>query len=369
VSEQILSQTEIDALLSAVNEGKIDVEEEEGPAGTAGALGVGGGGGGRGGGMGASDPGAVKYDLLSQDRIIRGRMPTLDIINDRFARQFRITLSNSLRKILQVSVESTSLMKYGEFLNYLPIPSCLNIVRLNPLRGSCIVAIEAKLIFAFLNNFFGGATNAQERVEGRDFTAVELMIIRKVVTLLLDDLSRAWQPVYAIEGEYLRTEINPQFLAVVPPSDVVVLTSFELEMENLRGTVQVVIPYSTIEPIRQHLSSGIQAESFASDNTWFEQIGGHLRKVPIAAEVLLGSSKIRIRDLLSLKPGDVIALDQPQVTPLQMFIEGAPKFEVTPVERAGHIAAKVVRQLDFKSNTPQKPPLPKLGDDSGTADA
>ncbi len=366
MSEQILSQTEIDALLSAVNEGKIDVEEEEGAgSSTASALGAAASGAPS---IGVSDAGAVKYDLLSQDRIIRGRMPTLDIINDRFARQFRITLSNSLRKILQVSVESTSLMKYGEFLNYLPIPSCLNIVRLNPLRGSCIVAIEAKLIFAFLNNFFGGATNAQERVEGRDFTAVELMIIRKVVTLLLDDLGRAWQPVYQIEGEYLRTEINPQFLAVVPPSDVVVLTSFELEMENLRGTVQVVIPYSTIEPIRQHLSSGIQAESFASDNTWYEQIGGHLRQVPIEAEVLLGSSKISIRDLLALKPGDVIALDQPQVTPLMMFVEGAPKFEVSPVERAGHLAAQVVRQLELKQKS-RAQPVPQLDDESGTSDA
>ena len=153
MSDQILSQSEIDALLSAVNEGKIEAEPAAGGGGGSGAaLGLGGGGGG--GGGGDSGAGAVKYDLLSQDRIIRGRMPTLDIINDRFARQFRITLSNSLRKIIQVSVESTSLMKYGEFLNYLPIPSCLNIVRLNPLRGSCILAIEAKLIFAFLNNFF-----------------------------------------------------------------------------------------------------------------------------------------------------------------------------------------------------------------------
>lgn len=335
MSDQILSQNEIDALLSAVNEGKIDIgdEPEKGPAAKKGKA------------PGVDTAGAIKYDLLSQDRIIRGRMPTLDIINDRFARQFRITLSNSLRKILQVSVESTSLMKYGEFLNYLPIPSCLNIVRLNPLRGFCIVAIEAKLIFAFLNNFFGGATNAQERVEGRDFTAIELMIIRKVVDLLLDDLSRAWEPVYPIEGEYIRTEINPQFLAVVPPSDVVVLTSFELEMENLRGTVQVVIPYSTVEPIRQYLSSGIQAESQNADSGWYDQIGSHLKNVEVSAEVVLGTSRITIRDLLGLKTGDIVTLEQPQSEPLQLFVEGAHKFDVEPVERAGHLAAKIAREV------------------------
>ncbi|MCK6574753.1 flagellar motor switch protein FliM [Myxococcota bacterium] len=337
MSDQILSQTEIDALLSAVNDGKIDVEQEaESPVQDTGA-------------------GAVKYDLLSQDRIIRGRMPTLDIINDRFARQFRITLSNSLRKIIQVSVESTSLMKYGEFLNYLPIPSCLNIVRLNPLRGSCILAIEAKLIFAFLNNFFGGATNAQEKVEGRDFTAIELMIIRKVVNLLLEDLQRAWQPVYPLQGEYLRTEINPQFLAVVPPSDVVVLTSFELEMENLRGTVQVVIPYSTIEPIRQHLSSGIQAENASTDSSWHDQIMTHLMDVPVEGQVLLGQTSITVRELIDLKVGDVITLGQSVGDPLVLSAEGSPKFEITPAVKAGYLAAKIVKPIIKNIERPRRP--------------
>ena len=337
MAEQILSQTEIDALLSAVNDGKIDVEQEaDGPG---------------------QDPGvgAVKYDLLSQDRIIRGRMPTLDIINDRFARQFRITLSNSLRKIIQVSVESTSLMKYGEFLNYLPIPSCLNIVRLNPLRGSCILAIEAKLIFAFLNNFFGGATNAQEKVEGRDFTAIELMIIRKVVNLLLEDLQRAWQPVFPLQGEYLRTEINPQFLAVVPPSDVVVLTSFELEMENLRGTVQVVIPYSTIEPIRQHLSSGIQAENASADSSWHDQIMSHLMDVPVEGQVLLGRTTLSVRELIDLKVGDVITLGQSVDEPLQLSAEGAAKFEVTPAVKAGYLAARIVKPIIRQTDRQRRP--------------
>ncbi|MBU0550974.1 flagellar motor switch protein FliM [Myxococcota bacterium] len=329
MSEQILSQNEIDALLTAVNSGQI--EEQEGAPDL-------------GGGRAHID--SVKYDLFSQDRIIRGRMPTLDIINDRFARQFRITLSNSLRKILQISVESTSLMKYGEFLNYLPIPSCLNIIRLNPLRGSCIIAIEAKLIFAFLNNFFGGATNAQERVEGRDFTAIELMIIRKVVDLMIEDLERAWQPVYPVEGEYLRTEINPQFLAVVPSSDVVVLTSYELEMENLRGMVQLVIPYSTVEPIRQHLSTGIQTESDEQENTWTEQISKHLQAVPVFAEVQLGRTRIHLRELLDLRPGDIISLDQPVNAPLLLSVEGCEKFTVRPVDVAGNLGAEIIAPLE-----------------------
>ncbi len=348
MSDQILSQNEIDALLSAVNDGELELEEEQGEDAPE---------------VDEAAAAAVKYDLLSQDRIIRGRMPTLDIINDRFARQFRITLSNSLRKILQVNVESTSLMKYGEFLNYLPIPSCLNIVRFHPLRGSCIIAVETKLIFTFLNNWFGGSTNAQERIEGRDFTSIELMIVRKVVDLLMEDLQRAWAPVFPIRGEYQRTEINPQFLAVVAPSDVVVLTSFEIEIDNLRGTVQIVIPYSTVEPIRGHLSSGIQSEGSGEDNTWGEQITEHLNEIETRASVVLGRAVINIRDLLALKPGDVITLDQPQSEPLEMFVERAHRFDVLPLEKAGYLAAEIVDEVAPKLPPERNEVLPSLEDE------
>lgn len=344
MTEQILSQNEIDALLSAVNDGELELDEEQ-PEG--------------------EEPdevaqAAVKYDLLSQDRIIRGRMPTLDIINDRFARQFRIALSNSLRKILQVNVESTSLMKYGEFLNYLPIPSCLNVVRFHPLRGSIILAVETKLVFAFLNNWFGGSTNTQERVESRDLTAIELMIVRKIVTMVLDDLTKAWAPVFPIRGEYVRTEINPQFLAVVAPSDVVVLTSFELEVDNMRGTIQVVIPYSTVEPIRQHLSSGMNSEGAGEENTWTALIGEHLLDTESAASVVLGRSVITIGDLIKLKPGDVITLDQDISNPLQMFVEGAHKFQVNPLERAGYLAAEVVEEITPRRAPERQTEIPEL---------
>jgi flagellar motor switch protein FliM len=342
VAEQILSQNEIDALLSAVNEGELELddgiveaEEELAPV--------------------------VKYDLLSQDRIIRGRMPTLDIINDRFARQFRITLSNSLRKIVQVNVESTSLMKYGEFLNYLPIPSCLNLLKFHPLRGSCIMAFESKLIFAFLNNWFGGATNPQERIETRDFTAIELMVVKKVIGLLLEDLQKAWQPVFAIEGEYIRTETNPQFLAVVAPSDVVVLTSFEIEIDGLRGSIQFVIPYNTIEPIRQHLSRGIGSDSDAEDNAWRSLISESLLDVNVNNSVVLGTSKVHIRQLLDLKPGDVLTLDRNQSDVLDMFVEQAHKFNVNPMERAGHLAAKVKSSVAIRL-PPKAEEVMKLSD-------
>jgi flagellar motor switch protein FliM len=334
MSEQILSQNEIDALLAAVNEGELELSEEEDTRDS--AL--------------ESASFAVKYDLLSQDRIIRGRMPTLDIINDRFARQFRITLSNSLRKIVQVNVESTSLMKYGEFLNYLPIPSCLNLMKLNPLRGSSILAVESKLIYAFLNNWFGGATNAQERIESRDFTAIELMVVRRVIEFLTSELEQAWQPVHPIQCEYVRTETNPQFLAVIAPSDVVVLTSYEIELDGLRGSVQLVIPYSSIEPIRQHLSRGIGADAEGDDNAWRNLLTESLGDIRTQNSVILGKSDITIRDLLKLKPGDIITLGKNRTDPLDFLVQDSRKFEVLPLERAGYLAAKIVE--DFPPRIP-----------------
>jgi flagellar motor switch protein FliM len=335
MSEQNLSKEDIDSLLSAVDEGKISAAQAEKMLGDP-----------------SADSGAIKYDLLSQDRIIRGRLPTLDIINDRFARQLRITLSNSIRKVMQVSVENTTLMKYGEFLNYLPAPSCLNIVRLQPLRGSCIVTIETKLIYAFLNNFFGGVTNPKEKIDGRDFTATELMIIRKLMGFILEEYERCWQPVYHITSEYLRTETNPQFLTVVPLSDVVLVTSFEIEMENLRGMIQIVIPYSTVEPIRHHLTSGIQSEEDAGTISWYNQIEYQLQDSEVEIDVLLGRAELTIEQMLDLSVGDVLMLNQSQERPLKLRIEKTDKYLVEPVERAGVISIKIVDPII-------KPPAPE----------
>ena len=350
MAEQILSQNEIDALLAAVNEGDLDFEAEDDARD-------------RGGDAGSV---AVKYDLLSQDRIIRGRMPTLDIINDRFARQFRITLSNSLRKIVQVNVESTSLMKYGEFLNYLPIPSCLNLLKIHPLRGHCVLAVESKLIFAFLNNWFGGATNAQERLENRDFTAIELMIIKKVIALLMEDLQRAWAPVHQIQGEYVRTEVNPQFLTVVAPTDVVVLTSYEIEIDGLRGSVQLVIPYSSIEPIRQHLSRGIGADAEGDDNAWRNLLTESLNDVQTRSQVILGTSRITIRDLLKLKPGEIITLGTNRTDTLDFIVQKSKKFEVVPMEQSGYLAGKITK--DIPPRLPEALTFLKMEDDDEAGD-
>jgi flagellar motor switch protein FliM len=320
---QVLSQNEVDALLSAVSDNRMDT-----PGGDAG----GGGGGGA---------GVVQYDLANQDRIIRGRMPTLDIIHDRFIRLFRMTLSNSLRKMANISVNSTGPLKFSEFMNSLPLPSCLNILRLDPLRGAAVMVIESKLLYALVDSFFGGNDVPYTKIEGKDFTQIEIKIARRVVLTAIDDLEKAWEPVYPLKIGYSRTEINPQFVAVVPPSDVVIATTFDVELEKVSGTIKVVIPYATLEPIKSKLSVGFQSEQLEVDFIWINRIKEQIMGTTANLLVKLGNADITLRDLMELEPGDIIQLNTDATLPLDVMIEGVPKFKGIPGLSKGNRAIKI----------------------------
>ena len=321
--EEILSQDEISALLNAVGDGDVDTESDDGDG----------------------NDGLTLFDLTSQDRIIRGRMPALDIINDRFARLFRITLSNSLRKLVDVSVESSNLMKFGEYLNYLPIPSCLNLIKLNPLKGAGIISIEARLLFALLNFYFGGIHNERTKIEGRDFSSIEMNLITKIINLMFDDLKKSWNPIYSIKWEYLRTEINPRFVTLVPPSDVVINSVFEIEIENVKGFISLVIPYSSIEPIKGFLQSSLQNEHMEIDTTWIKRIRNKLMNTELNLLAEVGRTQISVNEVKGLKVGDVIQLDRDITDPIDLLIEGVLKFKVKPVQTKKYYGIEVVSEF------------------------
>lgn len=323
---QVLSQSEVDALLSAVSDNRVDSED----IGTTGS------------GM---DSGVVQYDLANQDRIIRGRMPTLDIIHDRFIRLFRVTLSNQLRKMANLSVNSTGPLKFSEFMNSLPLPSCLNILRLDPLRGAAVIVIESKLLYALVDSFFGGNDVPYTKIEGKDFTQIEIKIARRVVLSAIDDLEKAWEPVYPLKIGYSRTEINPQFVAVVPPSDVVIATTFDVELEKVSGTIKIVVPYATLEPIKSKLSVGFQSEQLEVDYIWIHRIKEQLMKTNANIQIKLGEADISIADLLNLAPGDIIQLETDATRPLDVLVESIPKFRCIPGVLKGQRAVKIVESL------------------------
>ncbi len=317
--DQILSQDEVNALLSAVTEGEIETETDSE----------------------FHDGDVIPYDLTSQDRIIRGRMPTLDIINDRFARNFRVTLSNQLRRIIDINMESTSLTKFGEFLNSLPIPSCLNLIKFSPLHGVGLLVFEAKLLYSLANLFFGGSELGKVKVEGREFSPIELQLVKRLVNLMIQDLSAAWKPVHPVDIQFLRTEINPQFVGVVSPSDVIISVAFEIELEKTRGKIFIMIPYSTIEPIRERLSSTVHSEQLEVDKSWQKRIINNVAVSPVQCKTMLGKAEISLRELINLKVGDVIELDNNIAEELVFYVQDVPKILGFPVVSHNKYAIQV----------------------------
>ncbi|MCC6138109.1 MAG: flagellar motor switch protein FliM [Bdellovibrionaceae bacterium] len=321
---QVLSQSEVDALLSAVSESETRTDSS-----------------------GKRDERVVVvYDLTSQDRIIRGRLPQLDVIYEKFMRSFRVTLSSAIRKIASLNHSSTDFLKFGEFINTLPTPTCMSVLRMGNLRGSALFVIETKLAYALIDSFFGGDDRPYTKVEGKDFTPIELSIVKKVVELAIKDLEDAWESVEVIDCSFVRTEINPQFVGIVPPTDVVIASTFDVELEKASGTMTLVMPYASIEPIKQKLSSGFQVEADQTDKKiWTKIISEQLRDINVDIKVNLGENMMTIEDLMELKVGDVVTLNQDASKEISVLVEGVPKFKGFYGVSHGSVAMKVTDKI------------------------
>jgi flagellar motor switch protein FliM len=283
--EKILSQDEIDALIHGIDAGAVDTEA---PLPTPGE--------------------ASTFDFRNQVRIVRGRMPTLEMINERFARRFRIGLYNLLRRAPEIGVSPVQLKKFGEYIHSLHVPTSLNLVKINPLRGTALVVLDPKLVFTLVDNFFGGSGRLA-KIEGRDFTATEQRIIHMLLRNAFADLREAWSHIAAIEIEYLQSEINPNFANIVSPSEIVVVTSFHIELDGGGGDLHVTMPYSMIEPLRDVLDAGVQSDRAEHDERWLHALRDEIDDAEIEVSTLLGRSSVSLAELVNLKPGDVIPCD------------------------------------------------------------
>ncbi|MFP5222678.1 MAG: flagellar motor switch protein FliM [Acidobacteriota bacterium] len=318
---KILSQDEVDTLLRGLTGGEVEADSE----------------------ILEDDSGIVAFDLSNQDRIIRGRMPVMEIINDRFARLATNALANAMRKRVDVNPISIDMSKFGDFMRSLPVPTSINIFKLDPLRGNAILVVDSRLVFALVENFFGGA-GSQPKVEGRDFTPIEQAIIQKVVKIALANLEDAWRPVHEVHVELIRSEINPQFAAIVPPSDVVVVVTFEVELENAIGSMIACLPYATIEPIRSKLYASFQSERLEVDHAWISRFKERLMETPVEVVVEFGKTQLSGRQLLSLKEGDIILLDTDAEDLLKAEVQGVRKFWGVPGNVKSNKAFQVIRE-------------------------
>jgi flagellar motor switch protein FliM len=289
-TSDVLSQDEIDALLSGVDDGEVETEAEE-----------------------LQDSGEARsYDFNSQDRIVRGRMPTLEMINERFARNIRIGLFTMMRRSPSISVEGIQMTKFSEYVHSLFMPSNLNMVKMAPLRGVILMVMNPKLVFTLVDNYFGGDGRFHAKIEGRDFTATEMRIVQKVLDQIFIDLAKAWEPVMPVEFSYLGSEVNPQFANIVTPSEVLVVSSFHIELEGGSGDFHITIPYSMIEPIREILDAGIQSDAADVDHRWINSLREELKTADVEIHSGLTETKILVRDLLKMQAGDIIPIEMPE---------------------------------------------------------
>lgn len=295
-------------------------------------------------------PEVIPYDLRSQDRIIRGRLPTFEIIHDRFVRMFRITLSGALRLPVDVRVRSTHLVKFGEFLKMLPVPSSLNLFGMSPLAGAGIMVLETRLVFTLLDIFYGGAGMLEVTADGRDFTPIEQRLVKRVVISALEDLQVAWNPVFPVHTQYFRTEINPQFVAIVPQSEVVVIISFDVDIGGAPMALTLCIPYSMIEPIRSLLDSGFQSDQ-GKKGKWAQSFAGNLDKAKVTLVARTGFRPISIREFIGLKEGDFLLSDHKPEHPLGISINGVNKLKGLIREDKGRQTVEVTEVIQAHINS------------------
>ena len=319
MADDILSQEEVDALLRGVTGEPEEAGEEEGTGGVR------------------------TYDIGRQERIVRGRMPTLEIINERFARNFRIGLFNLIRRTAEISVGPVAVIKYSEFVRNLIVPTNLNLVHMQPLRGTALFVFDPNLVFLVVDNLFGGDGRYHMRVEGRDFTLAEQRIIRKMLDVVFEEYGKAWEPIHALQLEYVRSEMNTQFANIATPTEVVVVTTFNIELGTSGGDFHICMPYSMIEPMRDQLTSTMQADRAEADERWVTEMSLQVQDAEVELVASLGQADITLRQILDLKAGDVISLDLPEAVIAE--VDGVPLFECRYGQKNGQLALKVDRIL------------------------
>jgi len=320
-ANDILSQDEIDALLHGIDSGAVNTEPE--PA-----------------------PGEVRpYDFTNQVRIVRGRMPTLEMINERFARLFRTSLFNMLRRGPEVAVAPIKMLKFSEYVHTLHVPTSLNLVKILPLRGTALVVLDPKLVFAVVDNFFGG-NGRFAKIEGREFTATETRVIHMLLQHIFANLKEAWSTVATLDIEYLNSEINPHFDNIVSPTEIVVVTSFHIELDGGGGDLHVTMPYAMIEPLRELLDAGVASDRVEHDERWMQALKEEIEDAEVEITTVLGRGRITMQRLMELRVGDIIPFDfNGRAT---LFVEDVPLFRgtfgVSRGQQAVQIEERVARQ-------------------------
>jgi len=322
--EQILSQDEVDALLKGISGGDIEEPEET---------------------ISDEDLGHAIYDFSRQQGIVQVKMPAMEVINDAFLRAMRISLANTLRRIIDITSVPMELERFGAFVRTLPVPSSLQIFKMDPFRGHALFVLEPKLVFSLVETFLGGTGTRNVRIEGRDFTAIEQRLIHRVINILLNDLEKSWYSLHPVKVQYVRSEINPQFAKICEPEDVVLINRYEVDMDRSVGSITSCIPVANLESVKSKLTTSFQREQSEEDMILKRTLQENIKNVPLDLKVILGNASIPAGDIVELDKGDIIQLDRRKDDLLPGYLAGTRKYMGTPGIHRGQKAFLIKRKV------------------------
>ena len=322
---EVLSQEEIDALLTGISDGEIETEQEEE----------------------VHEPSDVQpYDLIGHDRVVYEKMPIVETTAKKFARGFRTTLSSLLRRTVDISMLYVDMVKYEDFIKAISVPASLHLFQMKPLSGSSLIGFEPQLVFALVDIIFGGSGRTKFKVEGRDFTTIENNLIKRVVSSALTDFQKAWETIVKLDASYQKSETNPQFAQIMASNDVAIVIKFEVDLEFSSGAMTLCIPYLSVKPFEKKLQAGHENDRLEVDKEWEGRLNEGLRCSDVGLIVELGRTELRGREIVSLKKGDVVILDQYCSDSLDGYVENILKFKGRPGLSRGNLAVEISKFVE-----------------------
>lgn len=331
MADNFLSQDEVDALLEGVSDEPQKPDTEE-----------------------PSTNGVREYKLESQERIVRGRMPAMEIVNERFARNLRAGMFNFMRKSPSISVGPVRVIKYSAFLRDIVVPTNINVVSVTPLRGNALVILDPKLVFAVIDTLFGGNGQFNTRIANRDFSPTEQRIIQRLVEVTLADYRRAWSSLFRFDFQHQRSEMHTQFVNIASPLEIVIATTFNVEIGDVGGEVHICFPYATLEPIRDILYSTLQGDGLEPDSHWLSNLTQQVQAADVELAAELASATLTIGELRQLRVGDFVELPLKEIIPVK--VDGVPVMECRFGTVNGRTAVRVEQMLKYSQFNDRRMP-------------
>lgn len=284
------------------------------------------------------------YDFHIQPGLLQHRFSKLEQIYEKFLRKFKISLQKTIKRNIEFSTKSMSLTACREFIPSMAVPTNINIVSMPPLKGQGLICLDAKLVFSIVECYFGGDGKVPSNVEGRSFTSTEMRVVHKLLYQFFDDFQSAWEDVYKIKCEYLRSEADSAMLTWLQPHEFMLIKKIRVEMEGGGGEIQCVLPISLLDPIKEILEGGDKSEKITNDQSWTKALQNEILEANVEIDCILSKQSIKLKDVVKFKPGDIVPIEIPDMSVIK--INNIPVYKVKFGTHEGNYAAKIVKKFN-----------------------